>query len=231
MREGKAGADHSGKLGAVAARAEQPDRRQRNILRHRVDFVERMAFGKLAVLEQQQFLEAFEEIVAAGILLAPPQHIRGHLIGAGRAPDAEIDAAGKQRLEHLEPFGHHQRRMVRQHDAARADADALGRGGDLADHDLGRRACDRGQVVMLRHPVAADSRADRQGARDRSSCAAKPRRKSRTTTGERSRTESGTMRRGRGRGQNGQGRYRRQSCFQPVRRPRRNCSARPFSTG
>jgi hypothetical protein len=60
------------------------------------------------------------------------------LIGAGRAAKSEIDTAGKQRFQHLEPFGHHDRRMVRQHHAAGADADALRRRRDLADHDFGR---------------------------------------------------------------------------------------------
>ena len=189
-----------------------------------------MAFGKLAVLEQQQFLEAFQEVVAAGILLAPPQHVRGHLIGAGCAPEAEIDAARKQRLENFEPFRHHQRRMVRQHDAARTDADAPGRGGDLADHDLGRRACDRGQVVMLRHPVAVIAEPigkareiNRVAQRNRAGRAGHDRRK--IENRKRDHAARG------GHGQNGQGRYRRQSCFHPVRRPRRYCSARPFSTG
>ena len=47
--------------------------------------------------------------------------------------------------------------MVRQHHAAGADAQALGRRGDLPDHDVGRRACDVGHVVMLGHPVAGEA--------------------------------------------------------------------------
>jgi hypothetical protein len=44
--------------------------------------------------------------------------------------------------------------MVRQHHAAGADPHVFRHGRDLADHDLGRRARDRGQVVMLRDPIA-----------------------------------------------------------------------------
>ncbi len=124
MREGKPGADHGGELRAVAARAEQPDRRQRDVLRHGAHVAERMAFRKGVALEQQQLLEALQEIVVVAGILAPPQRVGGHGIGAGRAADAEIDAAGKQRLQHLEALGDHQRRMVGQHDAAGADADA-----------------------------------------------------------------------------------------------------------
>ena len=83
-----------------------------------------MAFRKGPALEQDQFLEALQEIVVAAGILPPPQRIGGDGVGARRAAEPEIDASGKQRLEHLEAFGHHERRMVRKHDAARADADA-----------------------------------------------------------------------------------------------------------
>ena len=82
---------------------------------------ERMAFRKAALLEQQQFLEAVEEIVARGIVLPPPQRVGRHRIGAGRAAEAEIDAARKQAFQHLVAFGDLQRRVVRQHHAAGAD--------------------------------------------------------------------------------------------------------------
>ena len=58
----------------------------------------------------------------------------------GARPRPRSIRPGKQRLQHPEPLGHHQRRVVRQHDAARADPDRAGRGRDLADHDLGGRA-------------------------------------------------------------------------------------------
>ena len=111
-----------------------------------------MAFRKGVVLEQQQFLEALKEVVAR--ILPPAQRIGSDRIRARRAAEPEIDAPGKERLEHLEALGHHERRMVGQHDAAGADADALGRRGDLPDHDVGRGACDRRQVMVLGDPVA-----------------------------------------------------------------------------
>ena len=154
MREGKAGADRGGKLGAVAARAEQMDRRQRDVRRHRPHVAERVALRKSARLDQHQLLEALEEIVVVPHILPPPQRDRRDRIGAGRAAEPEIDASGKQRLQHLEAFGDRERRMVGQHHAARPDPDAAGQRRDLADHDVGRGACDRRQGVMLGDPVA-----------------------------------------------------------------------------
>jgi len=40
------------------------------------------------------------------------------LVGAGRAPQTQVDAAGIQRLERAELFRNHERRVIRQHDAA-----------------------------------------------------------------------------------------------------------------
>src|SRR5262252_7548974 len=96
------GADHGGELRAVAARAEQPDRRQLDLLRHGADRAERMAFWKSAAVEQDELLEPLQEIVVTAAILPAPQRIRGDRIGAGRAAQPEIDASGKQRLEHLE---------------------------------------------------------------------------------------------------------------------------------
>ena len=153
MGEGEAHADRGGELGAVAARAEEPDRRQRDIGRHRVHVAERMAFRKSAALEQQQFLEAFEEVVALARILPGAQRIGRDRIGARRAAEAEIDAAGKQRLQHLETLGDHQRRVVRQHHAARADAQMRRRRRDLADHDLRRGAGDVRKIMVFGDPV------------------------------------------------------------------------------
>ena len=81
-----------------------------------------MAGGKAARLQQHQFVEALEEVVLLADALAAAQRVGGGRIGAGRAAEAEIDAAGKQRLQHLEALGHHQRRVIGQHHAAGTDA-------------------------------------------------------------------------------------------------------------
>ena len=99
-------------------------------------------------------MQPLEEIVALAAVEPAAQRVGGGAVGAGRAAEAEIDAAGKQRLQHLEALGHHQRRMVGQHHAAGADADVLRHRRDLPDHQVGRGARDRGEVVMLGEPVA-----------------------------------------------------------------------------
>ena len=55
----------------------------------------------------------------------------GALVGARGAAEPEVDASGVQRFERAELFGDYQRRMVRQHDAAGADADRLRAGRDV----------------------------------------------------------------------------------------------------
>ena len=98
-------------------------------------------------------MQPLEEIVALAAIEPAAQRIRRGAIGAGRAAEPEIDPAGKQRLQHLEALGHHQRRVVGQHHAAGADPDVAGHRGDLPDHQIGRRARDRSQIVMLGQPV------------------------------------------------------------------------------
>ena len=154
MREREAHADLGGEFGTVIAGAEQPDRRQRQVVRHRHHIVVGMAGREIAGLPQRQFMQPFEEIVALAAIEPAAQRVRGGAIGAGRAAEAEIDPAGKQRLQHLEALGHHQRRVVGQHHAAGADADVVRHRRDLPDHQVGRGARDRGQIVVLGKPVA-----------------------------------------------------------------------------
>ena len=75
-------------------------------------------------------------------------------VRARRTAEAHVDAAGRQRVEHAEDLGYFERRIVRQHDAGAADADALGGGGNRRHHDLRRGADDGRMVVVLRHPEA-----------------------------------------------------------------------------
>ncbi len=82
------------------------------------------------------------------------QRERRAAVGARCATEPEIDAAGRERIEHAEHFGHFERRIVRQHDAGAADADAFGRGGDGRHHDLRRCADDGRMVVVLGDPEA-----------------------------------------------------------------------------
>ena len=123
MREGKAHAHLRRQFRTVVAGAEQPDRRQRRIVGHRHHIVVGMPWRKIAGLPQDQFVQPLEKIVALAAVEPAAQRMRGGTIGARRAAEAQIDPAGKQRLQHLEALGHHQRRMVGQHHAAGTDPD------------------------------------------------------------------------------------------------------------
>jgi len=92
----------------------------------------------------------------------------GEAVGAGGATEAEIDPAGVHRLEEFEGLGDAERRVVRQHDAAGANADALGAAGDVADHEFRAAAGEADEVVMLGIPRAVVAEAvGRLGEEDR----------------------------------------------------------------
>ncbi len=99
-------------------------------------------------------MQPLEEIVALAAVEPAAQGVGGGAVGAGRAAEAEIDPAGEQRLQHLEPLGDDERRVVGQHHAAGADPDILGHGGDLPNHQIWRGAGDGGKVVVLGEPVS-----------------------------------------------------------------------------
>ena len=82
------------------------------------------------------------------------QRAHRQLVGARRAAEAEVDPARVQRRERAELLGDHERRVVREHDPARADPDRLRPAGDVRDHDRGRGAGDPDRVVMLGQPEA-----------------------------------------------------------------------------
>ena len=108
-----------------------------------------MVFREGLALEQDQFLEPLQEIVVAAGILPAPQRVGGDGVGRRRAAEPEVDASWKQRLEHLEAFGHHERRMVGKHtppEPTRMRVVMAAISGRY--HDLGRGACDRRQVVI-----------------------------------------------------------------------------------
>jgi hypothetical protein len=80
------------------------------------------------------------------------QRMRRVHVAARRASDAEVDAAGRQRLEHAELLGDLERRVVRQHDARAADADSRRARRDRRHEDLGARADDGREAVVLAEP-------------------------------------------------------------------------------
>jgi hypothetical protein len=80
--------------------------------------------------------------------------MRGQGIGSGRSADAQIDSSGCNRLKHAKLLGNLERRVMGQHHAGAADADASRRGGDRGDQDFRRRADDAGTVMVFGDPKA-----------------------------------------------------------------------------
>ena len=96
------------------------------------------------------------------------QQLRDHGVAARRAADAEVDATRGEGLERRELLGDHERGVVGQHDAARADADAGARA---------RRRRRSAPAVSSRRPPACC------GARRTSSAGSRARRRARRGRG------------------------------------------------
>jgi hypothetical protein len=85
------------------------------------------------------------------------QRTHGGAVGARCAAQPQVDATGVELGQRAKGLGHDQRRVVGQHDAARADADALRAPGDVAHQHGGGRTGDAGHVVVLGQPVAGEA--------------------------------------------------------------------------
>ena len=179
VREHVRQAERRGELGRVVARSEQPQRRDIRRRRRRRDRVlaparepQRRAVGRQ---QRQDVGDVVGEPVDVGGRSRDAQQLRDHRVAAGRPPDAEVDAARRERLERRELLGHDERGVVRQHDAARADADALGLRRDRRDQHGRRRRGDGRHVVVLGEPVARVAEPvgelrEANGCRDRLRC-------------------------------------------------------------
>ncbi|GAB1363241.1 hypothetical protein MASR1M32_24770 [Rhodobacter sp.] len=102
-----------------------------------------------------QLLHVLGEVV--GAVGRGADRAQGRLIGAGRAAKAEVDPPGEQARQRAELFGDDIGRVVRQHDAARADADMARLLPGMGQHHC---RCGRGDalhVVMLGHPVTGEA--------------------------------------------------------------------------
>ncbi len=92
----------------------------------------------------------WEGISSCGCVTAQSPHCG--LVRAGRAAEAEINAARVERGERSELLCDDKRRMVGQHDAAGADTDGFCTASDVADNDRRGSAGDAGHVVVLSEP-------------------------------------------------------------------------------
>ena len=151
----KGAAEIGGEERALLARPQDPDFRQGLAVGHQPDARERV-LGRDGVLEiADQIGDLVREMLDAERPRPVLQGDRGQLVAARRAADAEVDAAGIERLQHAELLGHLERAVMAQHDPARADADMPGLGRHQRHHDLGRAAGEPGRSVVLGQPVAA----------------------------------------------------------------------------
>ena len=134
------------------AGAQQPDRHLGARTGHGDDGLPRLHRPEQAL----QLADLAREVVF-GFDVVAAQGLHGGAVGAGRAAQAQVDAAGVELGQRAEGLGHDQRRVVGQHDAARADADALRAPCDMA-HQHGRgRTGDAGHVVVFGQPVAGEA--------------------------------------------------------------------------
>ncbi|MND56981.1 hypothetical protein D3C80_481010 [compost metagenome] len=143
-----------GQLGAEEAGAEQPDRHMGVRARHRDHLLPRLTGAK----ERFQLLDVPRKVVGAAQAVTA-QRASGELVGAGSATKAQFDAARIERGEGAELLGDHQRRVVRQHDAARAQPQCRGIGSEITEQHGGGRAGDTVHVVVLGHPEAGKAQA------------------------------------------------------------------------
>jgi hypothetical protein len=111
------------------------------------------------VEQREELAELTGEVLRAEAGRRPAQRRRRHLVGPGRPADAEVDPARVERLEERELLGDDERRVVRQHDAAGADADPRGPRRDVGDEHRRARARDRGHPVVLGEPEARHAEA------------------------------------------------------------------------
>ena len=120
------------------------------------------------------------------------QRPRRELVGSRRAAETEVDPAGVERLERPELLRDHERRVVREHDPARADADRR-RARRRDDPRRPRSLRSRSPACCgARPPSGAGSRAAPRDARGRGCCGARRPAPEPSVIGARSRTESGT---------------------------------------
>ena len=112
----------------------------------------------LGAHHRPHMVEVLRELVDVAIVASgrAAQQSRRHRIGAGRAADAEVDAARCRRFQQRELLGDRQRRMVGQHHAAGAQPQLGGLRRQVGDQHRRAGGADRRHVVVFGHPVAGE---------------------------------------------------------------------------
>ena len=158
MSEGEAHPLFGGHQRAVITGAKQPDGRQRHIVGDGGDGLEEMTVGELVRKK------ASTSASCAGKSPAPEPRASG---GArerlsGRCRErvrSQIDPVRMQGFQDAEGLHYFQGRMIGEHDAARADADARGGARYMPNQDFRGRAGYAGHIVMLGQPEASVAKA------------------------------------------------------------------------
>ena len=154
MGEGVGQTQQPGRLGRVAARPEQHDLGCRQQLRRRPEAIPRPVVAPSIAEQAEQVDELVRKVLGTETLGAATQCRGGQRVGAGSPADTEVDTSRVQRLEQGKLLGDHEGGVIGQHHAARSDADAGRRGGEVGHQHRRRGAGDRRHVVMLGDPEA-----------------------------------------------------------------------------
>src|ERR1700688_264596 len=92
--------------------------------------------GPLVAEIRHQLIQLFATVVPHPAAAIPLQCQRYAGTGAGGASDTEVDSSAVKAAEHIKRLGDFERAVVRQHDAATADAKLRRGGGDRANQCL-----------------------------------------------------------------------------------------------
>ena len=98
-----------------------------------------------------QLLHVARKIFCAGHEI-PPECAGSELVRSRRTAETQIDPVAIQRGQRSELLGDHERRVIRQHDAAGPDANRARAIRHVSDDDGSGRACDPAHSVMLGEP-------------------------------------------------------------------------------
>ena len=152
--EAEGPAEFGGDVSAVVRGAEHPEFGHGGAGRSGVDAAVFVVGWEVVGEPAVEVEELFGEVVDAEGAGSVDEGAGGATVAAGCAADAEVDAVGELGGDGAEVFGDFEAAVVGEHDAAGADADVLGAGGDLGDEDFGGGAGEGAGVVVLGEPVA-----------------------------------------------------------------------------
>jgi hypothetical protein len=105
----------------------------------------------------RQVVDQLHHIVGEAVrseIPTAPERSSGELICTGGASDAQVDPSGVEGLERTELLGHHQWRVIGEHDAAGTDPQGGGGVGQVGDEHRWSRARNGRHAVVLGHPEA-----------------------------------------------------------------------------